>query len=104
MHVTVYWTGISCILHKGRGPVQSICDASLLLQAQEGVQGEQVDEHLSQLAALAESSLAGAMQCTHGPATCVPYPAPALLCSAECNALLSCRADSDRFSWQGIRA
>ena len=40
-----------------------------LLQAREGVQGERVEEHLSQLAALAESSLAGALQCTHGPAT-----------------------------------
>ncbi|CAL5228940.1 g12169 [Coccomyxa viridis] len=41
----------------------------LLLQAREGVQDEQLEEQLSQLAALAESSLAGAIQCTHGPAT-----------------------------------
>lgn len=40
----------------------------MLMQAREGVQGERVEEHLLQLAALAESSLAGAMQCTYGPA------------------------------------
>ena len=82
------------MLHEDHSPVQSICDASLLLQAQEGVQGEQVEEHLSQLAALAESSLAGAMQCTHGPATCVPFPASALLCSVESPALCSAALQS----------
>ena len=40
----------------------------MLKQAREGVEGKQIDEHLSQLAALAESSLAGALQCTYGPA------------------------------------
>ena len=49
--------------------VQSICDVLMPVQVREGVQGDKVDEHLSQLAALAESSLAGAMQCTYGPAT-----------------------------------
>jgi len=39
-----------------------------MMQAREGVEGKQKDEHLSQLAALAESSLAGALQCTYGPA------------------------------------
>lgn len=33
---------------------------------------EEVDQHLTQLAALAESSLAGALQTTHGKILCVP--------------------------------
>ena len=42
------------------------------MQARDGFQAEEIEEHLSQLAALAESSLAGALQCTHGSARSAP--------------------------------
>lgn len=48
--------------------IASFKDLTVLMQAQKGVERKQIDEHLSQLAALAESSLAGALQCTYGPA------------------------------------
>lgn len=47
----------------------SVCMSA---QATPQATSEEVDQHLTQLAALAESSLAGALQTTHGKILCVP--------------------------------